>query len=170
MRTARAGCPPRARHGLARRLLGGHAQSREEGLAALGPREADEPGVGAGDRARCLERPREDGVQVDARADLPQLTGALGLCSRLLESRGEIAVKTLGPGERFPQELLDRGVGAAPPPDDHEQDDESRDEREARRADGYTDGDPRCAVADEKQCTCPESRPRSPAPTVTIIP
>jgi hypothetical protein len=160
----------RAGHGLARCLVRGHSGGRKERLSSFGAREADEPCVHAGDRPGRLERPRENRVEVDGCADLSELTGALGLGARLLESRGEISVESLGACERFPQELLDRGVGASPPSNDHEEHDQSRDERKACRADGYTDGDPRCGVAHEKhRAPVPNFEAASPARTVTII-
>ena len=58
-------------------------------------------------------------------------------------------MQPLGVRERFTQELLDGGVGVSPSANDHEQGDDGRDEGEARHADGYTEGNPRSAVAEK---------------------
>lgn len=111
-----------------------------------------------------LECQREDGVEVDRGADLSELKCALRLGARLLEGGCEVAVQPFGARERFTQELLDGGVGASPSAHDHEQGDDGRDEGEARRADGYTDGNPRSAVAEKHLHPAPIGLLRRPRP------
>jgi len=107
--------------------------------------------------------------KVDRCADLAELASSLGLGSRLFERRGEVVVEPLGALERLAQHPFHVRVGAMPPADDDEKDEERGHECKAGRADGYTDGDPRCAVAGKEHVHLSRSEAASPAPTVTII-
>jgi hypothetical protein len=49
---------------------------------------------------RRLERPREDGVEVDGGSDLAELAGPVSLGARLFEGGGEIPVEAFGSVER----------------------------------------------------------------------
>ena len=133
--------------GLAICFLGSHPEHGEQRLAPVRTRKADEPCVDPRWRPGSLERPREDIVEVDRRADLPELACAPRLGARLVECGCELAVQVICAREGFAQELLDGGVGGPPPAHDYEQDDERRDQREARRAGCETDGNSCCAGA-----------------------
>jgi hypothetical protein len=158
----------RASDGLALRFLRGHSERGEERLAPGRTGKADEARVEPRKCPSGFERPREDRVEVDRRGDLPELARAPRLGPRFLEGRHEVLVQPLGPRERLAQELLDGGVRASPPAHDDEQDQERRDEGEARRADGETDGNPGSAVA-QKHLHPTRSLGRLAAATVTII-
>jgi hypothetical protein len=113
-------------HRLACRLLHGHPDRGEDGLgrAPVRRRKPDQPRVDAGQGARRLEGPGEDRVEVDARADLGEVTGALRLDPGCLERGRKVAVQRGGSLKRFLQHPLDGRIGASPPANDDEEDDE----------------------------------------------
>jgi hypothetical protein len=161
--------PRRAGHRLTCGLVGRHADRREERLALVRSRKADEGRVHAGQGSRPLECQREDGVEVDRGADLSELKCALRLGARFLEGACEVAVQPLSARERFTQELLDGGVGASPSAHDHEQGDDGRDEGELA-APMATPTATHVALSLRSTCIPPRSVYCAARAQVTIIP
>jgi hypothetical protein len=73
----------------------------------------------------------------------------------VLAGCGQVAVEPFGSLDRPVQHPLHGRIGAPSSADDDEEDDHGRHEGEALRADGYTDGDPRGAVAGKEHLPVP---------------